>query len=111
MLEDVGAWPRVGLSVGLGDPAPVFLHRVPEMPRASPAWPLSQTGSPAPTPRFFKTLSMDGPSVLLKSEHPSCYMRVHTLHTPSTRTHTSAQACAGTLRDGAAADETQGEPH
>lgn len=81
------------------------------MPRASPAWPLSQTGSPAPTPRFFKTLSMDGPSVLLKSEHPSCYMRVHTLHTPSTRTHTSAQACAGTLRDGAAADETQGEPH
>lgn len=35
-------------------------------------------------------------------------MRVRALHTPGTCPHASTQACADTLRDGAAAEETQG---
>lgn len=79
------------------------------MPRASPAWPLSQTSFPAPTPHFFRTLSADSPPVP-KSEpsHLPLPHACHTLHTPQymfSRVHMYAD----TLRDGAAAEGTWGE--
>ncbi|XP_054568632.1 scavenger receptor class B member 1 isoform X1 [Eptesicus fuscus] len=73
---------------------------VPEIPRASPALRLSQPGSPAPAPRFFRTLSADS----LPAPTSELHACDHTLHPP----HLSV--CSGvshTLRDG---DATEGTP-
>jgi len=90
LVEDVkgrgGLWAGLGMG-GAWWPALVmqralpFLHRVPKMPSASPVWPLSQTNFPAPTPRFFRTRSVDSPPVP-KSEPP------HLLHIARTHAHT-----------------------
>ncbi|XP_032732383.1 scavenger receptor class B member 1 isoform X4 [Lontra canadensis] len=69
-----------------------------EMPRASPARPLSQTGSPAPVPRFFRTLLADSPPVL-KSEPPqlphTCPHTAHPLARVHARVHRRVQAHSG----------------
>lgn len=75
--------------------------RAPEKPRASLALRLSQTGSPAPAPHFFRTLSADRLPVP-KSEPPAV--------TPQ---HVCASVCTGctdTQGGGAAEGLTEGPP-
>ena len=124
LLGDVQGWGGMWVGLGMGGawwPALVmqrslpFLHRVPKMPSASPVWSLSQTSFPAPTPRFFRTHSVDSPPVP-KSEPPP---PAHCTHA-RTHTHTHAHACpwhvstrvhrcVQTLRDGAAAERLGGK--
>ena len=123
LVEDVkgrgGLWAGLGMG-GAWWPALVmqralpFLHRVPKMPSASPVWPLSQTNFPAPTPRFFRTRSVDSPPVP-KSEPPtSCTLhartRTHTHpHTCPWHVSTRVHRCVQILRDGAAAERLGGK--